>query len=86
MNTREKLIVKYISDLREKCNINPDMDLLKKVTIGCGPAIYNSDSSTISGTNESELITVRNKFLIKKLGLSTDDKLNEGIDNEVYFK
>ena len=86
MNTREKLIVKYISDLREKCNINPDMDLLKKVTIGCGPAIYNSDSSTISGTNESKLITVRNKFLIKKLGLSTDDKLNEGIDNEVYFK
>ncbi|MBT7849994.1 MAG: DUF2853 family protein [Formosa sp.] len=80
MNAREKLIVKYISDLREKCNINPDMDLLKKVTIGCGPAIYNSDSSTISGTNESELITVRNKFLIKKLGLSTDDKLNEGID------
>lgn len=80
MNTREKLIVKYISDLREKCNINPDMDLLKKVTIGCGPAIYNSDSSTISGTNESKLITVRNKFLIKKLGLSTDDKLNEGID------
>jgi len=48
MNAREKLIVKYISDLREKCNINPDMDLLKKVTIGCGPAIYNSDSSTIS--------------------------------------
>ena len=80
MNAREKLIVKYISDLREKCNINPDMDLLKKVTIGCGPAIYNSDSSTISGTNESKLITVRNKFLIKKLGLSTDDKLNEGID------
>ena len=80
INAREKLIVKYISDLREKCNINPDMDLLKKVTIGCGPAIYNSDSSTISGTNESELITVRNKFLIKKLGLSTDDKLNEGID------
>ena len=80
MNAREKLIVKYISDLREKCNINPDMDLLKKVTIGCGPAIYNSDSSTVSSTNESELITVRNKFLIKKLGLSTDDKLNEGID------
>ena len=80
INAREKLIVKYISDLREKCNINPDMDLLKKVTIVCGPAIYNSDSSTVSGTNESELITVRNKFLIKKLGLSTDDKLNEGID------
>ena len=80
MNAREKLIVKYVSDLREKCNINPDMDLLKKVTIGCGPAIYNSDSSTISGTNESELNTVRNKFLIKKLGLSTDDKLDEGID------
>ena len=80
MNAREKLIVKYVSDLKEKCSIDPDIDLLTKVTIGCGPAIYNLDSNTISGTNESELNTVRNKFLIKKLGLTIDDKIDEGID------
>ena len=81
MNAREKLIVKYISDLKEKCNVNPEMDLLRKVTVGCGPSIYNSDSSTVSATSESELKTIKNNFLIKKLGLSVNDKLDEGINN-----
>ena len=55
------------------------MELLKKVTVGCGPSIYNSDSSTIAVTSESELSILRNKFLIKKLGLSVEDKLDQGI-------
>jgi hypothetical protein len=80
MNKRDELIEKYARDLREKCNVIPDLALLRKVTIGCGPSIYNKDSSTVSGTDESELDTVRNNFLIKKLGLSKSDKLNEGID------
>ncbi|MDA7707462.1 MAG: DUF2853 family protein [Flavobacteriaceae bacterium] len=79
MNAREKLIVKYVNDLKEKCNVNPDMELLKKVTVGCGPSIYNSDSSTVAVTSESELSILRNKFLIKKLGLSDEDKLDQGI-------
>ena len=80
MNERDKLIVKYASDLKEKCNVNPNMELLTKVTIGCGPSIYNSDSSMISGTSESELKTVRDKFLIKKLGLTIEDNLDQGIE------
>ena len=80
MNKRDELIEKYARDLREKCNVIPDLALLRKVTIWCGPSIYNKDSSTVSGTDESELDTVRNNFLIKKLGLSKSDKLNEGID------
>ena len=80
MNKRDKLIEKYASDLKDKCNVKPDMDLLRKVTIGCGPSIYNSDSSTVSATEKSELTTLRNKFLIKKLGLSENDKLDLGIE------
>ena len=79
MNKRDILIVKYANDLREKCNHNPDMDLLRKVTISWGPSIYNIDSSTISSTSKSELETVRYNFLIKKLGLSVSDKLEERI-------
>ena len=55
------------------------MDLLTKVTIGCGPSIYNADSSTVSGSDESELATVKNNFLIKKLGLSDGANLDAGI-------
>tara|TARA_B110000459_G_C16298060_1_gene353626 strand:+ start:285 stop:623 length:339 start_codon:yes stop_codon:yes gene_type:complete len=80
MNKRDELIAKYANDLRDKCKHNPDMDLLNKVTIGCGPSIYNRDSSTISSTSKEELETVRQNFLIKKLGLSKEDKLEEGID------
>lgn len=80
MNKRDELIVKYASELKDKCGVNPDMNLLTKVTIGCGPSIYNADSATVSGSDESELETVKNNFLIKKLGLSDGADLDKGID------
>lgn len=80
MSKRDELIVKYAADLKDKCGVNADMDLLTKVTIGCGPSIYNADAATVSGSDESELNTVKNNFLIKKLGLSASDDLDKGID------
>jgi len=63
--------------------MNPDMDLLTKVTIGCGPSIYNADAATVSGSDESELATVKNNFLIKKLGLSDGPKLDDAIGSVI---
>ncbi|MDZ4094493.1 MAG: DUF2853 family protein [Paracoccaceae bacterium] len=80
MSKRDELIAKYADDLRNKCKIDPDMALLTKVTIGCGPAIYNADSSTVAGADASELETVKNNFLIKKLGLADGPKLMEAIN------
>ncbi|AXP82692.1 hypothetical protein CJ739_3630 [Mariniflexile rhizosphaerae] len=79
MNKRDELIAKYAADLKEKCGVTADMDLLTKVTIGCGPSIYNADSSAVSGTDEAELETVKNNFLIKKLGLKDSADLDKGI-------
>ncbi|GAA3627705.1 DUF2853 family protein [Flavivirga jejuensis] len=79
MSKRDELIAKYAADLKDKCGVNADMDLLTKVTIGCGPSIYNADSSTVSGSDESELATVKNNFLIKKLGLKDSADLDKGI-------
>ncbi len=79
MSKRDELIAKYAADLKDKCGVNADMDLLTKVTIGCGPSIYNADSSTVSGSDESELATVKNNFLIKKLGLKDGADLDKGI-------
>ncbi len=56
------------------------MDLLTKVTIGCGPSIYNADAETVAATQESELETVKNNFLIKKLGLADGPALMAGIN------
>ena len=79
MNKRDELIAKYATDLKDKFAINPDMDLLTKITVGLGPSIYNADSSTVSSSDEKELATVKNNFLIKKLGLSESDNLDAAI-------
>ena len=80
MSKRDELIVKYAADLKDKCGMKPDMDLLTKVTIGCGPSIYNADAATVSGSDASELATVKNNFLIKKLGLKDSPDLDKAID------
>ena len=80
MSARDELIVKYAADLKDKCGVSPNMDLLTKVTIGCGPSIYNDDSATVAGSQQSELDTIKNNFLIKKLGLSDGANLDAGID------
>ena len=79
MGKRDELIAKYAEDLKTKCKMNPDMDLLTKVTIGCGPSIYDRDASTVSGSDVGELETVKKNFLIKKLGLSDSPALMEAI-------
>ncbi len=80
MGKRDDLIAKYADDLKNKCGLTPDMDLLTKVTIGCGPAIYNDDASTVAATQDSELETVKNNFLIKKLGLADGPQLMDAIN------
>lgn len=80
MGKRDDLIAIYAGDLKQKCGVTADMDLLTKVAIGLGPAIYNSDASVVSGTQESELETIRTNFLVKKLGLADGPELRAGID------
>jgi hypothetical protein len=81
MSKRDELIARYADDLKNKCGVTPNMDLLTKVTIGCGPSIYNADSSTVAATQPSELETVKNNFLIKKLGLADGPELMGAIDS-----
>ena len=88
MSKRDELIPKYAGDLKTKCGMTPDMDLLTKVTIGCGPSIYNADSETIAASQPGELETVKKNFLMKKLGLADGPKLDEAMDKviETYGK
>ncbi len=79
MSKRDELIAKYAADLKDKCGVKADMDLLTKVTIGCGPSIYNADAATVSGSDESELATVKNNFIKKKLGVKSDSDADKAI-------
>jgi 2-polyprenyl-6-methoxyphenol hydroxylase-like FAD-dependent oxidoreductase len=60
-----------------------DMDLLAKVTIGLGPAIYNPDSAVVSGAQASEIETIRANFLVRKLGLPDGPELRAGIERAI---
>lgn len=79
MSKRDDLIAKYAGDLKTKLDTEPDMDLLTKVTIGCGPSIYDADSETVSSSSESEMETVKRNFLIKKLGLADGPELDAAL-------
>lgn len=79
MGKRDDLIAKYADDLKSKCKVEPDMALLTKVTIGCGPSIYDNDAQTVAASDKEELERIKTNFLIKKLGLPDTPALMEGI-------
>ncbi len=80
MGKRDELIAKYADDLKTKCKMTPDMALLTKVTIGCGPSVYDTDASTVAASDAAELERVKANFLIKKLGLKDGPSLMDGIN------
>ena len=79
MGKRDEKIARYAEDLKTKCGMTPDMALLTKVTIGCGPAIYDADAETVASSQAHELETVKNNFLVKKLGLTDGPQLMDAI-------
>ena len=76
---RAELLEQYAKHIEERFQESPDLDFLEKVTVGLGPAVYNRDSSLVSGSDEGELETVKNNFLIKKLGLPDGPHLMHAI-------
>ena len=60
-------------------DIRSNTELLTAVTKGLGPSIYKKDAETVSGSDPRELETVKNNFLIKKLGLADTPELDEKI-------
>lgn len=83
MGKRDDLIAKYADDLKTKCKMTPDMALLTKVTIGCGPSIYDNDAQTVAASDKEELERIKANFLIKKLGLKDGSNLMDGINAAV---
>ena len=56
-----------------------DEALLTGVAKALGSSIYNADSSKVSGSDSKEIDTVKNNFLIKKLGLDDSPALDAAI-------
>jgi len=78
MSKFDEKVAQYQAEM-QKLGLNCDVDLLTKVTKGLGPSIYKADAETVSGSDQKELDTVKNNFLIKKLGLADGANLDNAI-------
>lgn len=79
MSQFDDKVALYAKELKDKAGVDADMDLLRKVSKGLGPSIYNADASKVSCSDSSELERVKTNFLMKKLGLADSDKLDAAI-------
>jgi hypothetical protein len=78
MNKFEEKVTLYKKYMEDR-NLAYNSDLLSAVTKGLGPCIYKAHAEAVSETNEKELATIKNNFLIKKLGLENHKDLENGI-------
>jgi len=72
MSKFDEKLAKYQEELA-KFDSKPDNDLLRAVTKGLGPSIYNKDSHLVACSAKDEVARVVTNFAVKKLGVSQSD-------------
>ncbi|MGB5262974.1 MAG: DUF2853 family protein [Lutimonas sp.] len=77
--SKEEYIALSAKQLKEKCNIDADADLLEGIVKHLGIAALGGDASLVSCEQESELNTIKENFLMKKLGLQDGANLDAAI-------
>ncbi len=78
MSKLDDLVQTYMKE-SDKHSFGLKEDYLRAVAKSCGPSIYKSDSAKVSCSDKKELATVKNNFLIKKLGMKDTAKLDEAV-------
>ncbi|HHO42164.1 MAG TPA: DUF2853 family protein [Epsilonproteobacteria bacterium] len=74
MSKRDEKIELYIQEAK-KLGLDLSDELIAKATIALGPSIYNKDAETVACSQPNELVTVKENFLKKKLGLASPESV-----------
>lgn len=82
MSKLEEKISTYVAEAK-KLNLDLSESLIAAVTKGLGPSIYNADAETIAATDKAEVERLKKNFLIGKLALPDNDKLDTAIDEAI---
>ena len=69
----------------KKIGLRTNDELLTAVCKGMGPSLYKADAAKVAFSDKDELERVKKNFLVKKLGLPNDAKLDKAL-NEVKEK
>ena len=79
MGRRNDLIQTYSEDLKNRCAIAPDPQLLNAVFDSCGPLAFDPVRSMIDTSDPEQVSAVRRNFLVRRLAL--DD--SPGLDAQI---
>jgi len=71
-------VASAVADVK-KYDSGADDALIAAVFKGLGPAVHNKDAKLVSCSDQAELDTVKQNFLIKKLGMSDGPELDAAI-------
>ena len=82
MSKLDEKIAFYQNEMKN-LGLDCEIDLLRAITKGLGPSIHKVDAETVSGSDQNELATVKNNFLIKKLEMSDGPALDNAISKVV---
>ncbi|HMR18725.1 MAG TPA: DUF2853 family protein [Sphingobacterium sp.] len=82
MSKLEEKIASYVAEAK-KLKLDLDENLIATVTRGLGPSIYKADAETVAASDKTELDRLKANFLIKKLGLKDDAKLDQAIEEVI---
>ena len=78
MNKVDQKITFY-KEVMDNMAISYEDELFDKITRGLGPSIFKRDAASVSTSDPSELLTVKQNFLIKKLSLEDGAYLDDAI-------
>src|SRR5690606_36476091 len=80
-----KIEEKIATNVGEAKKLKHDLDekLIAAVTKGLGPSIYKADAENVAASDKAELDRLKANFLVKKLGLKDDGKLDQAIEEEM---
>lgn len=76
----EVLLLKLKAD-SDKLNLNLNDNLLEETAKELGATAFANDSKFVDSNSESELKTIKDKFLIGKLGLPDTSQLDDAIQD-----
>ncbi len=79
MSKLDEKVAAYVAEAK-KLKLDLDENLIASVTKGLGPSIYKADAETVAASDKAEIDRLKKNFLVNKLGLKDDAKLDAAID------
>ncbi len=78
MSKFDDAVAKYAA-ANEELNLGLDADLITRAAKSLGPSIYLEDASRVSCSDKEEKDRVKDRFLIKKMGMTDGPELDDAV-------